>query len=130
MKGLDTKVLLRLLLADDPGQAQRAREYIEQASAAERCWINRVVLCEVIWVLERSYRYLRNQIASTIELLLEADEIQIENTAVVRSALYAYRVSQAGFADCLIGMSNGFAGCERTATFDRKAAELDEFELI
>lgn len=63
-------------------------------------------------------------------MLLEADEIQVETTAVVRSALYAYRVSQAGFADCLIAMSNGFAGCERTATFDRKAAERDEFELI
>jgi hypothetical protein len=30
----------------------------------------------------------------------------------------------------LRGMSNGFAGCARTATFDRRAAELDEFELI
>lgn len=130
MKGLDTNVVLRLLLADDPDQAQRAREYIEHASAAARCWINRIVLCEAVWVLERSYRYGREQIASTVELLLEADEIQIEDAVVVRSALYAYRISQAGFADCLIGMANGLAGCERTATFDRKAAELDEFELI
>jgi hypothetical protein len=30
----------------------------------------------------------------------------------------------------LVGLSNGLAGCERTATFDRRAAELDEFKLI
>jgi hypothetical protein len=27
-------------------------------------------------------------------------------------------------------VTNGFLGCTRTATFDQRAAELDEFELI
>jgi predicted nucleic-acid-binding protein len=54
----------------------------------------------------------------------------IEGHRLVRDALYLFRTSRADFADCLVGLSNGLAGCERTATFDRRAAELDEFKLI
>lgn len=130
MKGLDTNVLLRLLLDDEPEQARRAIGYVERAFAHARVWINRIVLCELIWVLERSYRYRRPEISATIQRLLETDELMVEDPEIVRSALYAYQVSRADFSDCLLGMSNGFAGCARTATFDRRAAELDEFELI
>lgn len=130
MKGLDTNVLLRLLLADDPAQAERAVDSVEHEWAEAPCWINRIALCETVRVLERSLGLSRTEIASVVERLLQADELLIEDAKVVRSALYAYRVSRAGFTDCLISMSNGFVGCERTATFDRKAAELDEFELI
>jgi predicted nucleic-acid-binding protein len=130
VKGLDTNVLLRLLLADDPAQTKRAVDYVEHGWAEAPCWINCIVLCETVWVLERSLGLSRTEIAGVVERLLQADELTIEDAKVVRSALYAYRISRAGFTDCLIGMSNGFLGCERTATFDRKAAELDEFELI
>lgn len=130
MKGLDTNVLLRLLVADDAAQAERAVGYVEREWVRAPCWINRIVLCEVVWVLETSFSLTRAGIADTIERILQADELTVEDAAVVRSALYAYRVSRAGFTDCLIGMSNGLLGCEATATFDRKAAELNEFELI
>lgn len=130
VKGLDTNIVLRLLLADDPVHVDRATSYVERESADVPCWINRVVLCEVIWVLERSFRFARAQITDVVEWLLQADELVLEDAAVVRSALYAYRVSNANFSDCLIGMSNGLSGCERTATFDRRAGRLDEFELI
>ncbi|HET6522482.1 MAG TPA: hypothetical protein VFG47_22055 [Geminicoccaceae bacterium] len=34
------------------------------------------------------------------------------------------------FADPLIGATNRAAGCERTVTFDREAARLDDFEAL
>jgi predicted nucleic-acid-binding protein len=130
VKGLDTNVLLRLLLDDEPQQAQRAVRYVEREFAHARVWVNRIVLCELIWVLERSYGYRRLDITATVQRLLETDELLVEDEEVIRSALYAYQVSSADFTDCLLGMSNGRLGCERTATFDRKAGQLDEFELI
>jgi predicted nucleic-acid-binding protein len=130
VKGLDTNVLLRLLLDDEPQQAQRAIRYVEREFVLAQVWVNRIVLCELIWVLERSYGYRRVDISETVQRLLETDELMVEDAEVVRSALYAYRISGADFSDCLLGMSNGRLGCERTATFDRKAGQLDEFELI
>ena len=86
--------------------------------------------CELVWVLAISFKFDRQRVASAIALLLRSDEVAIEGHRVVRDALYLFRTSKADLADCLIGLSNGLAGCERTATFDRAAARIDEFELI
>lgn len=130
MKGLDTNVVLRLLLEGDPAQATRARAAVRHESVVEKCWLNRIVLCEVVWVLESAYRYRREQIGDAVQALLLSDDLVLEQRDVVRSALYAFRTSRADFSDCLLGMANGLQGCARTLTFDRRAAELDEFELI
>lgn len=130
MRGLDTNVLLRLLLADDPRQAARAREWLRAQPHAEKFLINRIVLCELVWTLRRGYRFDREQIAEVIDRLLKSDAVVIEEYDSVAFALYLYRTSSADFSDCLLGVTNGFLGCTRTATFDRRAAELDELELI
>lgn len=115
---------------DDEQQVRRARAYLAQERAHSPFWINRVVLCELIWVMTRSLRCSREQTAAVLATLLSSEDLRIEDLRVVQTALYMYRVSRAEFADCLIAVSNGVNGCERTATFDRRAAELDEFELI
>jgi predicted nucleic-acid-binding protein len=130
LKGVDTNVVLRLLLEDDLGQAERARNAIRRERAGGRCWVNRIVVCEAVWVLQSAYGYPREQIGDAVQALLRSDELRIEEDDIVRSALYAFRISRAGFADCLLGMSNGFQGSTRTLTFDRRAAELNEFEVI
>jgi predicted nucleic-acid-binding protein len=63
VRGLDTNVLLRLLLADDPRQAARAREWLDAQPRGQRLLINRIVLCELVWTLRRGYRFDREQIA-------------------------------------------------------------------
>ena len=130
MKALDTNVLLRLLIADDADQAERATQYLLREQAHAPLLVNRIVLCELVWVLTRSLRYDREQTTHVITRILASDELQVEGRHIVRFGLYLFRVSRAGFADCMIGATNGMLGCERTATFDRRAGELDEFELI
>lgn len=130
MRGLDTNVLLRLLLADDPRQAARAREWLRAQAADEEFLINRIVLCEVVWTLRQGYRFDRERIANVIDRLLKSYSIVVEDEHSVEFALYLYRTGSADFSDCLLGVTNGFLGCTATATFDRRAAELNEFELI
>lgn len=43
-------------------------------------WINRVVLCELVWVLESSYCYDRSQVADVVENLLKADDLVVEDS--------------------------------------------------
>jgi predicted nucleic-acid-binding protein len=99
-------------------------------SAEDRFFVNRIVLCELAWTLERRYGFQRALVADAIDQILKSDDFAVEDYDAVGFALYIYRTSKADFPDCLLGVTNGFLGCERTATFDRKAAELDEFELI
>jgi predicted nucleic-acid-binding protein len=131
MKGLDTNVLIHLIVADDPDQAAAAERYIRRECAPDTpCLINRVVLCELVWVLERAYGYARSDIARAMEALLRTAQFRCEDADAAWAALRAYRTGAGDFADAVIGRSNRRQGCEATGTFDRKAARLDGFEAI
>jgi predicted nucleic-acid-binding protein len=131
MTGLDTNVLVRLLVGDDPEQADRAEALIRREHAAgSPCYLNTIVLCELVWVLERTYGYPRADVANALERLLHAAPFRLEDREDVRAAVRAYREGLSDFADHLIGATNRNAGCTRTVTFDRRAARLDLFEAL
>ena len=128
MIGLDTNVLVRYLVEDDPDQAARAREVIEGRCTAEAPgFVNRIVLCELVWVLESCYATPAAAIADTIEKLLRTAELEIDAPEAAWFALAAYRRGATDFADALIGRLNTAAGCDGIATFDRGAARLTDF---
>jgi len=128
MIGLDTNVLARLFVDDDATQARQAREFV-----AARCtrqnpgFVDRVALCELVWVLSSAHGYRRAEIAPIIEKLLASHDLVLEDEGAVRGALRAFRTRNIDFADALIGEVNRARGCEATATFDRKAAKLAGF---
>ncbi len=130
MIGLDTNVLVRHLTQDEPEQARLASALIEEACATDTPgFINRVVLCEVVWVLERAYRYDRETIAACLETILRTADLRIENEEVVWAALFRYQEGY-DFADALIGETNVLAGVTETRTFDKRAARSSTFVLI
>ena len=128
MKGIDTNVLLRLLLRDDAEQTAAADRFIERCLASdESCFVNRIVLTETVWVLQSGYGYARANIAAIIDNILRTREFALENAEEVRAALRDYRMSSTDFADCLIVHTNLTAGCPVTATFDHAASKLGCF---
>ena len=131
MIGLDSNVRVRLLVGDDPGQSERARRFVDQRCTPESPgFINCVVLAEVVWVLSACYGYPRSEIANALDSLLAGQDRVIEAYDDVRAALDDYRSGRAEFVDSLIGHINRTRGCEATATFDRRAAKLDEIFMM
>lgn len=131
MIGLDTNVLLRLLLRDEEAQAAAALRFVEGACSAEApCLINRIVLIEAAWVLASGYGYGRQQVAAIVGAVLRTEVFAVENAAEAWAALKDYRAGNADFADCLIGRTNRALGAEATASFDRKAQALDGFVAV
>jgi predicted nucleic-acid-binding protein len=130
MIGLDTNVLIRHLTQDEPDQADRASALIAATcSIEEPGYINRVVICEVVWVLERAYRYERGIIATCLETILRTADLRVENEKAVWSALVRYRDGY-DFADALIGETNILAGVDKTYTFDKRATALGAFLAV
>lgn len=131
MIGLDTNVIVRLFVDDDPNQTQAARRFV-----ASRCspqtpgFVDRVAMCELIWVLTNVHGYGRAEVADVIEQLLGNQDMRLEDDDLVHRALDDFRASNADFADTLIGHVNLARGCEATATFDRKAARLKGFVRV
>lgn len=131
MIGIDTNVLLRVLVRDHDEQARIAERFIAtHCSSEEPGHVSRVVIAESAWVLKDVYGYTRSQIACAIRCVLDVSELEIESADVVNAAVADFEKSSAGFADCLLARTNAAAGCEHTVTFDRKAAKLPGFELL
>jgi len=127
LKGIDTNVLIRYLIQDEPEQARRASRFIATAcSSDDPGFINRVVLCELVWVLESAYGYPRDRMAQLIESLLRTAQLKVEDHDIAWAALHEYQAG-ADFADALIAAVNQRAGCEDTVTFDRKAGRRPGF---
>lgn len=130
MIALDTNVLLRFLVQDDPLQAQLATEVIDQLTDDARGFVSREVLIELVWVLERAYRFGRAEIAVALDGLLSATELEIEGSNDVAPALELYRNDGFGFADLMIAAAARRAGSSEMVTFDRKAARLPGVRLL
>ena len=132
MLGVDSNILLRYITGDDPEQSELARRTVDRAADdGEILYICVPVLCELTWVLRSNpYGYGRNEVADTIELLLEVDLLEVEARDTVRAAARDFRDGNADFADYLIGRMNRSGGCRTTLTFDvAAAANTDLFEL-
>lgn len=131
MIGLDTNVILRYLLQDDPKQALQANQIIDQQLSEQNPgFINLVTMLEVVWVLRSLLKQTPSQIASHLENLLAADSLQIQNEQQVFEAAFALKRGTGEFEDALIGALNAWSGCSHTLTFDRRAMRLPYFQAI
>jgi predicted nucleic-acid-binding protein len=129
--GLDTNLLLRYLVQDDPTQSPRATEIIEERLTEEEPgFISLVSILEVAWVLKSLFKRSRQQIANDIEMLLAADTLEVQNEQEVYTAVVSLRNGIGTFEDALIGALGLWRGCSATLTFDEDAAKrLHGFQL-
>lgn len=128
MIGLDTNLIVRLVVGDNNDQAARAREVLEERCSPDAPGlVNLVTLTEVVWVLGSSYGYGRPAIEGVVETLLRSDSIKLQSPEIVEQALGVFRSQAIGFADALIMELNLALGCQTTLTFDRRAAKVHGF---
>ena len=131
MIGLDANILIRHLVQDDPVQSPRASALIERRlSEANPGFVSIVAIAEIVWVLDRVYRFSSRDIAAAIEGVLQTDVLVIESEQEVFTAMIALKDGRGSFADALIGALGAKAGCSRTLSFDRKALRLPDFEPL
>ncbi len=126
MIGLDANVLVRYIVQDHRQQSGAAARLVEsQCSVDNPGWIDTIVLCELVWVLESAYGYSRNIIADVLRQLLGTAELVPDNPSQAWCALRAYESGAADFSDYLIGVRKHDNGCEATYTFDKRVTGSD-----
>jgi predicted nucleic-acid-binding protein len=119
--GLDTNVLVRYVMQDDPRQSPKANRLIESLRGDDPGFVPVVVLVELVWVLGAGYKLSREQLAVVLETLLRSKELAIDHAELVMQALARFKSSSADFSDALIERMAAAAGCEATFTFDAGA---------
>lgn len=131
MKGVDTNVLVRYITRDDPGQERAASHFLDSArTRSEPVFVNVIVLCELVWVLGRTYEYSRAEVAAVIGQVLSTEQIVVEDADLAWLALSDFKASKADFADCLIGRKNLRLGCDETVTFDSRLKGVAGFAAL
>jgi predicted nucleic-acid-binding protein len=116
---VDTNVLVRLFVDDDPAQTEIA---VDALSSAEIMAISLQAFCELSWVLSSTYQVPLRDIAAAIRRLLDTSNV-ITNRPAVEAGL---AVLDAGgdFADGVIAYDGQWLGASTFLTFDKKAARI------
>lgn len=113
---VDTNVLVRAVVGDDPAQAKIAAKVLRDAkliAVALPC------LCEFVWVLLRVYRFQAADAAAAIRALLAAANVEV-NRPAVEAGLAVLDVG-GDFADGVIAYEGHWLGAETYVSFDKKA---------
>lgn len=129
MIAVDTNVLVRAIVGDDPVQGAAARRWMT-AHQARGILVDHIVLVELVWVLRARYRQPRAEIARVIELLLGTGGIVIPDETAVRAALAAYKSGRGEFADHLIRERASAHGFSPLATFDEGLHGIKGFAKV
>lgn len=107
MLGIDTNVLVRLVVSDDVEQTRRARRLVEQAlDRDELVLVSLLVLLESEWVLRSRYGFNRASLLEIFRALLEARELSFEDEPALEEALFRWKDSACEFSDCLTTAHN------------------------
>jgi predicted nucleic-acid-binding protein len=130
MIGIDTNVLLRYLIQDEPSQTRLAKRFIHGLHAAAPAHVSLITLAELAWVLTSRYRASDAEIVATVETLLSDDRFEVQDSRTVWSALDAVQRLQVGLADALIAFGNLDRGCSHTVTFDKRALRMPGVQLL
>jgi predicted nucleic-acid-binding protein len=116
---VDTNVLVRAVVRDDPAQGEIAARVLTRAkmvAVAVPC------LCEFVWVLRRVYGFQPAAAADAIRALLAAANVEMDRPAV--EAGLAMLEAGGDFADGVIAYEGRWLGAETFVSFDAKAVDL------
>jgi predicted nucleic-acid-binding protein len=116
---VDTNVLARAVLNDDPAQARAARKLLRESSLIA---VPLPCLCELAWVLRQGAKLPKDDVATAIRSLMNASNVVVNRPA----AELGLAVLEAGgdFADGAIAYEGAWLGGETFVSFDEKAVTV------
>jgi len=116
---VDTNVLVRAAVQDDPTQASIATKVLVDA---ELIAVALPCLCEFVWVLLRVYGFQPSDAACAMRALLASANVEVNRPAVEAGL----SVLEAGgdFADGVIAYEGNWLGGETFVSFDKQAIAL------
>jgi predicted nucleic-acid-binding protein len=116
---VDTNILVRAIVRDDPRQGEIAARTLRRA---EILAVGTSCLCEFVWVLRRVYKFTPAATAAAIRELLQAANVEANRPAV--EAGLAMLDAGGDFADGVIPHEGQWLGAETFVSFDKKAVEM------
>lgn len=118
---LDTNIILRILVADDPEKREACEKLIRESSGrGVVLHVLPVTILETVWVLEKVYKFERGKIREIAEAIINTPGLVIEMREVLLKALRDYDEKNVKFADALMAHWAMERGYGTVYTYDEK----------
>jgi predicted nucleic-acid-binding protein len=118
---IDTSVILRFLVKDDDLKAKAVEKLLRTASGRGTVLhILPVTMLEIVWVLEKVYKFGRKEIRELAEAIINTPKLKVEMGDVFLKALKAYEEKNVKFADAVMGYWGLERGIAIAYTYDEK----------
>jgi predicted nucleic-acid-binding protein len=131
MPALDTNVLVRYIVQDDPSQLAAAKRLIRRCVAeGSTLFVPVTVVLELEWVLRSSFAFSKEDVLMTLSTLFSAAELTFESERALEVALQLFRKGSADFTDCLHVALAAQAGEQPLWTFDKGASKVSGAQLL
>jgi len=118
---LDTNVILRFLLKEDPQLFQAVEPLFLQAEQGDlEIYIHPIIIAEIIWTLESYYEYSKEKIAEVMIQLVEAKGVVAPDKEIIVGALQDYKEKNVDFIDSYLVQYANKKGPLTVYTLDKK----------
>lgn len=113
---VDTNVLVRAVLNDDPAQSRAARKLLQETSLIA---VPLPCLCELVWVLRQGAKLAKDDVATAVRSLMNAGNVVVNRRAAELGL--AVLEADGDFADGAIAYEAAWLGGETFVSFDKQA---------
>lgn len=129
--GIDTNVLLRLLVNDDPAQRKAVLSFGKGLGENYSGFITLISLVEIDWALRKQYGYSKPESVSALQKITQLRGVEIQSADAIVRAIHGVETGAGDFADVLIAHLCLDEGCSHVVTLDKKAAaKIPVMELL
>lgn len=128
---LDTNVILRHLLGDDPAQSPRATALLMQVEQGTlRVRTTDIVIFETVFTLQRRYHLAKKDIAAAVLPLLQLRSMMLPGKRQYEEVFQLFIDLDLPFADAYHAVFAKRAGERQIVSFDRHFDSIPDIERI
>ncbi len=128
---VDSNVLIRFLMGDDPEMAERVRRSLTAAADGQiRLILTPVVMAELVWTLSSFYRLKRKEVAGNLLRLLTLRGLEVRDRDAVTVALSLFGERNLDFVDAFLAACALVEGPGQICTFDRHFRNIPGLTVV
>ena len=129
--GLDTNILLRLLIDDDPIQRKAVLDFGKGIGREYMGYVTVISLVEMDWALRKQFGFTKQQSTDALRQITRIRGMDVQSFDAVDRALTGVASGDGDFADLMIAHLCLDAGCSHIVSLDKKAAaKIAAVELL
>lgn len=122
---LDTNIILRFILNDDPKLSPKAKAIFQKIQDTQtNVYIGLLSFSEVVFTLERSYRFPKIEVVKNLLFIMRIPSIKMEKKQLIQTALKEYIDKNISFIDAYSAVLMKKQGIKQIYSFDR---DFDKF---